>query len=85
MNESLIKEETDAKTLTLEKYYKSNLIYSSRYSFCKSYDIKKFDKLSFKWNNSHLVDFFYFKEIGRHKTPRKNLKKKKANMYNTAS
>ena len=60
MNESLIKEETDAKTLTLEKYYKSNLIHNSRYSFCKYYDIKKFDKLSFTWNNSHLVDLFLF-------------------------
>ena len=38
----------DDKTLTLKSYSKSDLIYGSKYSSYRYYNIKKFGKLSFE-------------------------------------
>ena len=53
-NESLIIKEAYAETLTLKKHNKTNLNYSSRCSFYKYNDTKKFDNLSFK---SKMISF----------------------------
>ena len=59
---NLIKKEdvgTRKKKIALKKYNNSNLIYSSKFSFYKYHNIKKFDQLSFKTKYSDLAEFSY--------------------------
>ena len=50
---------TRKKKIALKKYNNSNLIYSSKFSFYKYHNIKKFDQLSFKTKYSDLAEFSY--------------------------
>ena len=71
----------DYKTTTLKNYNKADLIYSSRYSFYKYHDIKKFDKLSFKSRYSYLANLYLdLGKLSRLKTQNENTKEKKMNV-----
>ena len=77
----------DDKKPTLKKYNKSDLIYNSKHSFYKYYDIKEFDKLSLESKDSFLAKFF--NDLDKF-SKLKILKEKKpkeirTNVYHTAS
>ena len=71
----------------LENYSKSDLIFNSNYSFYKHFcDTKKFDNLSLKSKHSFPSNFFDdLDKFNKLKTQKEKTKKKKTNVYNTAS